>query len=365
LVGSDFHDVQFWENISEPIQFPHTIIGIYDWLTTRMRERSGNENRLPIGMPGTFDGLSVITYRNGKAGHILFTLLDTFANSLKDQPVKVEVEYRWGYTRLGMGDRYTLRMLATELWALTRNDWQVYPGPARETRADGTVCHDTFDNADKFHQTFIDDFAAIPEKVLVGTPRGSAIRSQLDQGRLLQNFAWAGQAIETGVAFSVNNFQIEYWYDLTLQPQPDDDDLRVCPLALHELWFEKLSALSSQIAQQVRAMNVVDYRFEMRYVGNKLRVWFVPAHPSFNDWKPLIESSLIRDKWIIDKAFALSFPPCPLDDEDGLTATIIFDGVLQERYDDPEVQGGKIALVAAIVGSENLLRVGYSATRHR
>jgi hypothetical protein len=144
----------------------------------------------------------------------------------------------------------------------------------------------------------------------------------------------------------VNNFQIEYWYDLTLQPQPDDDDLSVYPLALQELWFERLSALSAQIAQQVRTVNVVEYRLEMRYVGNRLRVWFVPAHPSFNDWKPLIESPLTRDKWITNGAFALSFPPCPLDDEDGLSATIIFDGVLQERYDDPEVHGGKIALIA-------------------
>jgi hypothetical protein len=28
-----------------------------------------------------------------------------------------------------------------------------------------------------------------------------------------------------------------------------------------------------------------------------------------------------------------------------LAATILFDGVLQERYDDPEVQGGRIALI--------------------
>jgi hypothetical protein len=76
-------------------------------------------------------------------------------------------------------------MLATELWSLTRDDWEVYPEPAYQTRADGTVCHRTFDSPEKFRQTFLDDFAIAPEKVLVGTPHGSAIRIPLDQGRLI------------------------------------------------------------------------------------------------------------------------------------------------------------------------------------
>jgi hypothetical protein len=220
-----------------------------------MCERSGKENRTPAGMPESFEEMSVITRRDGKAGYILFILLNSFADSLRDQPVKIEVEYRGGYTRIGMGDRYRLRMLATEFWTLTRNDWEVYPEPAYQTRADGTVCHRTFDSAEKFRQVLLDDFATMPERILVGTPRGSAIRSPLDQGRLLQYFAWAGQGIMTGVAFSVNSFHIEYWYDLVLDPSPNDDDLSVYPLTLQELWFERLSALSPQIASQVQAMN--------------------------------------------------------------------------------------------------------------
>jgi hypothetical protein len=262
---------------------------------------------------------------------------------LRDQPVKVEVEYHGGYTRIGMGDRYTLRMLATELWKLNRNDWEVSPNLAYQTRADGTVCHGTFDSAEKFRQTFPDGFANTPEKVLVGTPRGSAIRSPTDQGRLLQYFAWAGQEIQTGVAFSVNNFHIEYWYELVLERQPDDEDLSVYLLALQNLWFERLSDLPPQIASQVQAMNVVDYRFELRYVGNRLRIWFVPAHHSFSDWKPLIETPIPRDKWVTNEAFALSSPPSNGE----LNASAVFEGDLQERYHDPEVQGGKIALIAA------------------
>jgi hypothetical protein len=263
-VGDDLHEIQFWEDTIEPIQFAHTATGVYEWLKTRMLEHSGKASRLPEGMPEMFDEMSVVAFRNGKAGYILFTLLNSFANSLRDQPVKVEVEYHGGYTRIGMGDRYTSRMLATELWKLTRNDWEVYPEPAYQTRADGTVCHKTFDSAEKFHQSFADDFAAIPEKVLVGAPRGSAIRCRLDQGRLLQHFAWAGQEIMTGVAFSVNSFHIEYWYVLVIDPQPNDEDISGYQLALQNLWFERRTALSTQIARQVQEMNVVEYRFEMR-----------------------------------------------------------------------------------------------------
>jgi hypothetical protein len=83
----------------------------------------------------------------------------------------------------------------------------------------------------------------------------------------------------------------------------------------------------------------------MRYVGNRLRVWFVPAYPGYSEWKPLIESLLPRDKWVTNNAFALSYPRCP-DRHSKMNAAVLFNGVLQERYDDTEVQGGKIALIA-------------------
>jgi hypothetical protein len=161
---------------------------------------------------------------------------------LGHQQLKAEVEYHGGYTRIGMGDRYTLMMLANELWSLTRNDWNVYPQLAYQTRADGTFCHKTFAAANEFYQQPIDEIPdLVPEKVLVGSPRGSAIRSQLDQVRLLQYFAWAEQEIQTGVAFSVNNFHIEFWYELTLERQPDEDDPLTYPHLLQNLWFQRLS----------------------------------------------------------------------------------------------------------------------------
>jgi hypothetical protein len=92
-------------------------------------------------------------------------------------------------------------------------------------------------------------------------------------------------------------------------------------------------------------MNVTDYCFEMPYVGNGLRVWFVPAHASFNDWKPLSDSPLVRDTWVAYGGFPFSYPARPHDQ--CLNPSSVFDQVLQERYNDPEVQGGKIAPIAA------------------
>jgi hypothetical protein len=39
-VGQDFHEIQFWEDAIEPIQFSHTAIGVYEWLKTRMTEKN-------------------------------------------------------------------------------------------------------------------------------------------------------------------------------------------------------------------------------------------------------------------------------------------------------------------------------------
>jgi hypothetical protein len=218
--------IQFWEEPAEAIQFSHTAADVYNWLASRLFERSGDHQRSPIGMPTTFTGLSMVTSRNGKEGRILFTLIDSYADSLRDQPVKAQVTYFRGYTRIGMRDRYTLMMLASELWTLTRNNWEIYPMQAIQTKADGTICHGTYDNPDDFQSAGINSFALIPEKVLAATPRGTSIRVVLDQAHLLQYFAWAEHPIETGIALPVDNFTIEYWFQITLQQLPDEDDLK-------------------------------------------------------------------------------------------------------------------------------------------
>jgi hypothetical protein len=242
-----------------------------------------------------------------------------------------------------MCERYTLSMLAMEMWDLTQNYWQFFPRAANQTRADETVCHDSTDSAESFRQAFIDSFAEAPPKVLPGTPRGSTVKSPLDQTLLFQYFAWAGQAFDVGVAFSVDNYQIEFWFKMTLQPIPDDDELSVYVRVIQEFWFERLQATAPALAAQIQAAEVANYRFETRYFGNGLKVWFAPA--DYKDWKPLLTSPLIRDKWATNDAFALSYPPCP-DEYAQNSASALFNGALQERDDGPEVQGGKIALIA-------------------
>jgi hypothetical protein len=57
------------------------------------------------------------------------------------------------------------------------------------------------------------------------------------------------------------------------------------------------------------------------------------------------KSPIPKDKLVTNGAFALSYTP--ISDELGRTTSpISFSGTSQERYDDPEVQGGKIALIA-------------------
>jgi hypothetical protein len=97
------------------------------------------------------------------------------------------------------------------------------------------------------------------------------------------------------------------------------------------------------MAWQCQVANI-DFGYSVRYVGNTIRVWFAPLD-RMEHWKPLLESPTPKDKWVTNEAFALSYPP--MSDQVAVTsAPLLFTGRFQERYDDPEVQGGKIALIA-------------------
>jgi hypothetical protein len=93
-------------------------------------------------MPDSFEGLSARAYRDGHAGCILFELLESTANSITDQPLQVQIEYHQGYA---------LRMSATEFWALTQNDMDLYPRFARKRLTNGTVVHETMTDGVTFH----------------------------------------------------------------------------------------------------------------------------------------------------------------------------------------------------------------------
>jgi hypothetical protein len=176
--------------------------------------------------------------------------------------------------------------------------------------------------------------------------RGTEIRSPSDQAKLLQYWAWAEQPIEVGVLVPDEKYTLEFWMKLTLQPLPGDEDMALYPQQLKELWLEKLRTTSQTIAVNLETVGN-DFRMRFRYLYNRLRVWFVPR-VSFEGGinRSLAEDPIAKDKWVSNDMMVFSWPT--MSDADVKENPKILFGPtakLQERYDDPEVQGGKIALI--------------------
>jgi hypothetical protein len=92
------------------------------------------------------------------------------------------------------------------------------------------------------------------------------------------------------------------------------------------------------------------YAFKMRYQGNALRVWFTPEEAAASGLdRPLAEVPIVKDRWLTNEVEVLTYPPTP--DEIALPSAQILFGEdiqgIQARYPNPEVAGGKIALVVA------------------
>jgi hypothetical protein len=129
----------------------------------------------------------------------------------------------------------------------------------------------------------------------------------------------------------------------------DEDDLTAYILALKEAWIERLGELSQEMATTIAQTLGNEYKYKMRYVFNGLRVWFVP-NPTFDEGfiRPFAEEPTPKDKWYsTTDIMAYTIPPMP-DSEISDQPRTIFgpERWLQERYPDPEVQGGRIALIA-------------------
>jgi hypothetical protein len=90
-----------------------------------------------------------------------------------------------------------------------------------------------------------------------------------------------------------------------------------------------------------------DFSYKMRYQGNALKVRFTPtANTGAGLEKPLADLPIPKGKWVSKDVVVLTYPPMP-DRHAIQSAQILLGGRQQERYDDPEVQGGRIALVAS------------------
>jgi hypothetical protein len=163
-------------------------------------------------MSDTFTNLSVETTRTGNAGYILSEPLDSLAGKLTEMPIRIRILYDYGYTKLGMEENYTLRMLADEFWHLTHNTWNMFPEPSTERDLDGTIVHKTSQNADRFHKSLpLDQIDVPPVKIQEDNGRGTAINHAEEHSRLMQYWAWSQQPVRVGIGLNINNYPCEYW----------------------------------------------------------------------------------------------------------------------------------------------------------
>jgi hypothetical protein len=248
-----------------------------------------------------------------------------------------------------MGEAYTIRMLAQEFWELTQRQWTFYPISGYRRSVEGAVVHKVTAKHKEFHSVVSQDaLIPLPAKILEERGRGTEIHSTPDQGKLLKYWAWLQQPIEVGVLFPEVNHTIEYWMNITLQPVPDDEDPLTYHRVLKELWMDRLRGISKGVAQSLATFGD-DFGVSVRYLHNSLRVWFAPnGSIRSRGNRSLAEESRPKDKWYSTAdIMAFTFPTRP-DDQIREEPTILFapESRLQERYDDPKVQGGKIALIA-------------------
>jgi hypothetical protein len=158
--------------------------------------------------------------------------------------------------------------------------------------------------------------------------------------------------LDVGVIFpSKDGRTDEFWLELTLQPLPEDDGEPMFYFrVIKDMWMECLRRDSPYVAYAFDRDHVADdFSFKMRYVFNKVRIWYVPngsLQVGFS--RSLAEEPCPKDKWFSPSGLmAISVPPIP-DSEIGNLPTLLFGPGThqQDRYDDPEVQGGRIALIA-------------------
>jgi hypothetical protein len=301
---------------------------------------------LPVGMPDSVEDVVVQTKKDGSFGYILFTPEYSFAEPMKKMDLQVEIEYQEGFMIVGMGEAYTIRMLTNEFWELTQQTWEFAPIGVSRRENDGTVVHGVEWDRVKHRAIMNEDEKVVPPpKILEERGRGTVIKNQANQGKLLKYWAWAQTPIEVGVYFPEESITIEYWMNIILPKVENEEDPTIYLLALKELWIIRLRQISNGVAQCLESIGN-DFGVQMRYLYNSLRVWFVPL-VSFQAGvrRPLAEEPIPKDKWYSPSdLMAFTSPVAQVREE----PSIIFGpgSFLQELYPDPEVQGGKIVLIA-------------------
>jgi hypothetical protein len=185
---------------------------VYLWLKNRFASRSMHQ-LLPTGMPEEFSGLSVSTWKDGKAGYILFSSPDVIMTSMTDSETQVLVEYTNGYMREGIGNTYTLQVVYDDFMSLTTNTWEIYPALAYRRTNDGIIVHNCTNDyrANQILRSEADPVEH-PVRIIEDRGRGSEIHSLEDQGKLIQYWAWAQMPLDVGVIFPAKDGRTyEFW----------------------------------------------------------------------------------------------------------------------------------------------------------
>jgi hypothetical protein len=235
-------------------------------------------------------------------------------------------------------------MLADEMIEVTQGTWGFLPIEADRRLTDGTIVHQITNDPAEFQAKAADQaIQAYPIKIIEDRGRGTLITNQGDQGKLLQFFAYGQKEIHVGVGSQNLGKRIEYWMTITIDPEPVEDP-EVYLHAAYTIALERLSPIIPALANFG-----FDVQYRMRYFQNSLYIWHVPT-VMFQDGyiRPLSEEPCPKDKWYTETGLmAFSFPVTEEHEFAELSSKICGRILgIEDQYVDPEVQGGKIVLLA-------------------
>jgi hypothetical protein len=196
------HEGQLWEAVdTELIVGENHAEFVYTWLKNRFASRSMHQ-LLPPGMTEEFQGWSVSTWKDGKAGYILFSDPEAIMTMMSDSETQVLVEYENGYMREGIGNTYTIQVLYEDSEFISTGSWDIYPALAYRRTNDGIIIHNCC-NDFRAAQILRSEGSPVihPVRILEDNGLGSEIHNLDDQGKLLQYWAWAQMPLDVGVIF--------------------------------------------------------------------------------------------------------------------------------------------------------------------
>jgi hypothetical protein len=302
-VGDESHEIRFFE---EERFFPMTSNAeeLFQWLCDRIRSRSPSRTGIQ-SMPPNTNELNVHIQKRGDWIYIRFIHQDDYAKGYEICPIHIRVEYLNGFAIFGMSDRYTMRMLAEEFRALIP-DWLLTIIPSVRRDSFVMIIHETR-MVNNLNETTADDqIFCGPPRVAEDAGRGTEIKLLADQVSVLDFWAHAGQQAMVGISLQIDNYTVEYWIPMTIEPiiyEPWNQYL----IQLQTRWYQKLCSLSPLLQDYFMANPQCVFR--MRYQFNTLRLSFARYDQAVQ--RPLAEEAVPKDMWYSAEAQVIT---CPINE---------------------------------------------------